>query len=121
MQIKHTQNEYISSLIYLKKIYLLRLMKKIFLILMLVPILSNCTQYSAVINPSLTLASGGTLTQASSSLASSIAVGQVRQSVEAEMTTQNYCSTFHSSELNEIFFETVDHLDCIYDPMSIYR
>ena len=74
-----------------------------------------------MINPSLTLASGGTISQASSSLASSLAVGQVRQSVEAEMTTQNYCSIFHSSELNEIFFETVDHLDCIYDPMSIYR
>ena len=96
-------------------------MKKILLLIIFIPFLNNCTQYSAMINPSLTLASGGTITQASSSLASSIAVGQVRQSVEAEMTTQNYCSTFHSSELNEIFFETVDHLDCIYDPMSIYR
>ena len=96
-------------------------MKKLILILIVFPLLSNCTQYSAMINPSVTLASGGTLSQASTSFASSLAVGQVRKNVEEEMSQQTYCQTFHSSELNEIFFETIDHLDCIYDPMSVYR
>ena len=31
-------------------------------------------------------------------------------------TGQNY-----DYELNQIFFETLDHMDCFYDPMSIYR
>ena len=31
------------------------------------------------------------------------------------------CPTHHSSELNEIFFETIDHMDCYYDPLSILR
>lgn len=96
-------------------------MKKILLLFIFIPFLNNCTQYSAMINPSVTLASGGTLSQASTSFASSLAVGQVRKNIEEEMSQQTYCRTFHSSELNEIFFETVDHLDCIYDPMSIYR
>ena len=96
-------------------------MKKIFLLLIFIPFLTNCTQYSAMINPSVTLVSGGTLSQASTSLARSLAVNQVKQNVEAEITKQTYCQTFHSSELNEIFFETIDDLDCIYDPMSVYR
>ena len=31
-------------------------------------------------------------------------------------TGQNY-----DYELNEIFFETIDHMDCYFDPMSIHR
>ena len=31
-------------------------------------------------------------------------------------TGQNY-----DYELNEIFFETLEHMDCIYDPMSVLR
>ena len=31
-------------------------------------------------------------------------------------TGQNY-----DYELNQIFFETIEHTDCFYDPMSIYR
>ena len=28
---------------------------------------------------------------------------------------------FHSSELNAIFFETIEHTGCYYDPLSILR
>ena len=45
-------------------------MKKLILIL-IVLFLTNCTQYSAMLNPSITLATGGTISQASTSLASS--------------------------------------------------
>ena len=96
-------------------------MKRLILILIVFPLLSNCTQYSAMMNPSITLATGGTISQASTSLASTLAVNEAKKGLQAEVTEQGYCQTFHSSDLNEIFFETIDQSDCIYDPMSIYR
>ena len=38
-----------------------------------------------------------------------------------ELNVEKICPTVHSSELNEIFFETIDHMDCHFDPMSIHR
>ena len=96
-------------------------MKKLILILIVSPLLTNCTQYSAMMNPSITLATGGTISQASTSLASSLAVNEAKKSLHAEVPEEKLCQTFHSAELNEIFFETIDQSDCIYDPMSIYR
>jgi len=96
-------------------------MKKFFLILIIIPLLTNCSQYTAMVNPSITLANGGTLGQASSSLASSLAMRQVKQNLNYEMKQERYCQTVHSSDLSKIFFETVDHIDCIFDPMSVYR
>ena len=65
-------------------------MKKVLLIILLIPFLSNCSQYTAMVGPTITLA-------------------------------ENICPTIHSSELTEIFFETLEQMDCEYDPMSIYR
>ncbi len=96
-------------------------MKKLILIFIVFPLLTNCTQYSAMMNPSITLATGGTISQASTSLASSLAVNEAKKSLQAEVPEEKFCQTFHSSDLNEIFFETIDQSDCIYDPMSIYR
>ena len=31
------------------------------------------------------------------------------------------CQTIHSSSLNEIFFETLDEIDCFQDPFSILK
>ena len=31
------------------------------------------------------------------------------------------CQTFHSSSLSEIFFETLDGIDCLRDPFSILK
>ena len=96
-------------------------MKKLILILTVLPFLTNCTQYSAMMNPSITLATGGTISQASTSFASSLAMNEAKKSLQAELSEAKYCQTYHSSELNEIFFETIDQSNCIYDPMSIYR
>ena len=97
------------------------LMKKLFLLFLLIPLLNNCSQYSAMVKPSLTLANGGSISQVSSSLVSSLAVNNVKQNIDTEMNPERYCQTIHSSELSEIFFETVDQMGCIYDPMRIYR
>ena len=96
-------------------------MKKILLTILLLPFLSNCTQYSAMVGPTLTLAETGSFIQATTSLSTSIGIKNVRQSLTDEIRGENICPTFHSSELSEIFFETLDQMDCEYDPMSIYR
>ena len=96
-------------------------MKKILLTILLLPFLSNCTQYSAMVGPTLTLAETGSFIQATTSLSTSIGVKNVRQSLTDEIRGENICPTFHSSELSQIFFETLDQMDCEYDPMSIYR
>ena len=31
------------------------------------------------------------------------------------------CQTLHTSTLNEIFFETLDEIDCFRDPFSILK
>ena len=95
--------------------------KKFFFTLLIIPFLSNCTQYSAMLSPSITLASGGTMTQATTSLSSSLAMNKAKSSYMAEKKVEKICPTFHTSNLNKIFFETVDQMDCIYDPMSIHR
>ena len=96
-------------------------MKKILLTILLLPFLSNCTQYSAMVGPTLTLAQTGSFIQATTSLSTSIGIKNVRQSLTDEIRGENICPTFHSSELSQIFFETLDQMDCEYDPMSIYR
>ena len=96
-------------------------MKKILLTILLLPFLSNCTQYSAMVGPTLTLAETGSFIQATTSLSTSLGIKNVKQSLTDEIRGENICPTFHSSELSEIFFETLDQTDCEYDPMSIYR
>ena len=96
-------------------------MRKIILLLLLVPLLNNCTQYTAMVGPSLTFAHTGSVLQASTSLSSSLAVNKIKNDYKNELKVEKICPTVHSSELNEIFFETIEHMDCYYDPMSILR
>ena len=97
-------------------------MKRIFFLLLLLPILSNCTQYTAVIGPSITLAQTGSFAQASTALSKSIAINEVKKEYVANsLTAERICPTFHSSELSAVFFETLEHTGCYYDPLSILR
>ena len=96
-------------------------MKKIVFLLLLVPFLSNCTQYTSMVGPGITLVETGNILRATSSLSGSLAMNTVKQSFSDEINNEKICQTFHSSELSEIFFETLEHMDCFYDPMSIDR
>ena len=96
-------------------------MKKVLLIILLIPFLSNCSQYTAMVGPTITLAETGSVLQATTSLSSSLAMNNAKKNIIAEINSQNICPTIHSSELSEIFFETLEQMDCEYDPMSIYR
>ena len=89
--------------------------------LLLIPLLNNCTQYSAMVGPSFTLAKTGSVLQTTTSLSSSLAMTTVKTNFANELKNENICQTVHTSELNKMFFETLEHLDCFYDPMSIHR
>ena len=96
-------------------------MKKILVIFLLLPLLSNCSQYTAMVGPSVTFAETGSILRASASLSSSLAMNKFNQDYKNQSNSEKYCPTIHSSELNKIFFETVESMNCYYDPMSIYR
>ena len=58
---KFIQNEYMVTLLIQNFIFKKVYMKRLILILIVLPLLTNCTQYSAMMNPSITLATGGTI------------------------------------------------------------
>ena len=95
-------------------------MKKILLLILMIPFLSNCSQYSAMIGPSYTLVETGSVLQATCSLSRSLAMNNAKQSIVDDINNDT-CPVVHSSELSEIFFETLEHMDCFNDPMGIYR
>ena len=97
------------------------MVKKIILIFLLIPLLNNCGPYSAAIGPSLTLVNSGSIVQTSASYAGSSVMKKFKEDYINEPNVEKICSTVHSSELNKIFFETIDHMDCYVDPMSIHR
>ena len=96
-------------------------MKKIFLILVSLFFLTGCSQYSAMLAPSITLVETGSVLQASSAYGRSYTLSLARQNVSEELSVERICETHHSSDLSRIFFETQDRDNCIFDPMSIYR
>ena len=96
-------------------------MKRIFLLLFLIPVLSNCAQYSAMVSPALTLVHTGSIGQATTSLSSSLAINEVKKEYTNNLQAERICPTIHSSDLNAIFFETVEEIGCYYDPLSILR
>ncbi len=74
-----------------------------------------------MVGPSITMVETGNILKASSSITSSLAMNNLKQNFASEINSEKICPTFHSAEINEIFFETLDTVDCFYDPMSIYR
>ena len=102
-------------------------------------ILSGCSQYSSLVGPSYTLAKSGSILQTSTVYATSYGVKKTTgQSIGGHVNSlvrKNYkidsllaqkenvreCQTIHTSSLNEIFFDTLDEIDCFQDPFSILK
>ena len=74
-----------------------------------------------MISPAFTLAHTGSIGQATTSLSSSLAINEVKKEYTNNLNAERICPTVHSSELNAIFFETIEHTGCYYDPLSILR
>tara|TARA_Y100001970_G_scaffold1703_1_gene2032 strand:- start:552 stop:836 length:285 start_codon:yes stop_codon:yes gene_type:complete len=94
-------------------------MKRIFLIITSIFLLSGCAQYSSLVGPGITIATTGNITKASASLAASNTLKT--SELVSENAKVRECRTIHTAELNEIFFRTLDEFDCIRDDFSILR
>ena len=112
-------------------------MKKIFFLISMLTILNGCAQSTSLLGPSYTMAKSGSIIQASSSFAASYGFKQATGTTPGDFAMsfakryndapllltekERECQTFHSSSLSEIFFETLDGIDCIRDPFSILK
>ena len=74
-----------------------------------------------MVSPALTLAHTGSFAQATTSLSSSLAINEVKKEYAHNLEAERICPTVHSAEINKIFFETIEEMDCYYDPLSILR
>ncbi len=111
-------------------------MRKILLLFFTLVILNGCAQSTSFVGPTFTMAKSGSILQTGSSFASSYGfqtlTGQTpgeyalsfakNDKLESLLVEQGReCETFHSSSLSEIFFRTLDEIDCYKDPFSILK
>jgi len=107
-------------------------MKKNIFFIIIIIVLNGCAQYSSIVGPTYTMAKTGNLMLTGASAATSYGIkkrtgytpGEHINSLVKnldEEEKQKECQTIHSSPLNEIFFETLDEIDCFQDPFSILK
>tara|TARA_B100001029_G_scaffold177972_1_gene183648 strand:+ start:1413 stop:1709 length:297 start_codon:yes stop_codon:yes gene_type:complete len=87
-------------------------------------LLNGCSQYSSLVGPSYTFAKSGSVLQTGNSIVSSHLFKKTvpHKSFDSYQNQgARLCETYHSSDLNEIFFETLDEISCEKDPFSILR
>jgi len=112
--------------------------KNIFFVTIFI-ILNGCAQYSSIVGPTYTLAKSGSIVSTGASAATAYGfkktTGQSPGKYINSLVRKNYkinsfmnekgnikeCQTLHTSTLNEIFFETLDEIDCFRDPFSILK
>ena len=66
-------------------------MKKILLTLLLLPVLNNCTQYSAMVGPSYSLMETGSILKATGSLSGALAMNNLKTNFANEIKNENIC------------------------------
>ena len=103
-------------------------MKRTIFLLLAMAILNGCAQSTSFLGPTYTLAKSGSVIQAGNSMAVSYGLKKTFNQTSTKSIVNSLldddireCQTIHSSLLNEIFFETLDGIDCYRDPFSIFR
>ena len=99
-------------------------MKKIILLISLVTILNACAQSTSFVGPSYTLSKSGSVVQAGNSIAASYGLKKtLNEPFISSLTNTDprECQTIHTTNLNKIFFNTLDEIDCFRNPFSILR
>ena len=103
-------------------------MKKILFLLFGIVILNGCAQSTSFVGPSYTFAKSGSLIQAGNSVAMSYGFKKALNKIDTNTMITSLvdsdireCQTIHSSDLSEIFFETLDGMDCYRDPFSVFK
>jgi len=102
--------------------------KNIFFVIIFI-ILNGCAEYSSIIGPTYTMAKSGSFLNTGAYMATSYGfkkkTGQSPGEYVSSFMNLNEnireCQTLHTSTLNEIFFETLDEIDCFRDPFSILK
>ena len=99
-------------------------MKRIIFLISIVAILNGCAQSTSFVGPSYTLAKSGSILQTGNSVAASYGLKKaLNEPTISSLTNTNprECQTIHSSEINKVFFNTLDEFDCYVDPFSILK
>ena len=108
--------------------------KNIFFIVIFI-VLNGCAQYSSIIGPTYTMVKTGNLALTGASAVTSYEIkkktgytpGEYINSLAKnnsflkEEEKYKECQTIHTSPLSQIFFETLDEIDCFQDPFSILK
>ena len=102
-------------------------MNRILVLLFGIVILNGCAQSTSFVGPSYTFAKSGSVIQAGNSVAMSYGFKKVLNQTDASTMITSLadvdireCQTIHSSDLSEIFFDTLDS-DCYRDPFSVFK
>ena len=102
-------------------------MNRILILLLSIVILNGCAQSTSFVGPSYTLVKSGSVIQAGNSVAMSYGFKKLKQIDTNTMITSlvdsdiRECQTIHSSDLSEIFFDTLEGIDCYRDPFSVFK
>ena len=101
-------------------------MKKSILLITTLVFLNACAEYTALVGPSITMAKSGSVVQTGTTFATSYGIKKTLSqspinSLLAQTENVRECQTIHTSPLNEIFFDTLDEIDCFRDPFSILK
>ena len=103
-------------------------MNRILVLILGIVILNGCAQSTSFVGPSYTLVKSGSVMQAGNSVAMSYGFKKVLNQIDTNTmitslvdTDIRECQTIHSSDLSEIFFDTLDGIDCYRDPFSVFK
>ena len=108
-------------------------MRKSILLIIALVFLNSCADYTALVGPSYKMAKTGSILQAGTSYSASYGIKKITgqtpikslvdsfTKVADNEQTMRECLTSHSSSLTEVFFDTLDEIDCLKDPFSILK
>ena len=100
------------------------MLKKIFLIIIFLT-LNGCAEYSSLFGPTYTIAKSGSAAKAGTSFAATYGFEKGFCAKPGEVLSESSkvreCEITHSSDLNQIFFHTMDELDCVIDKSTVLR
>ena len=92
-------------------------MKKFIFFIFVCVFLNSCAEYTTLVGPSYTMANTGSVVKAGSSFAAGYTVRKISNDsygdAFANKSSTRTCKIKHSSDLNKIFFETLDEMDCV--------
>ena len=102
-------------------------MKKTLVILLFILFLNGCAQTTSMMGPTYTMVKTGSIFQTGTSVATSYGVKQVLGQSPSEYVISiasndkhevNECQSF---TLSDIFFDTLDNIECLRNPFKVLR